>query len=366
MERSTSVPSRYLACMHQAILIRMHILCLVCFSAVQCTGQHIIHKEDRYGLIDSTGTYLLPVEYDDIRELLVFDAFRTRIYQYKKDNKYGLYNSGSNENTGAVLDTVFRGPGGGTYLLGAGNAWGFLIEPEMYTYSWVMPKYKEVIAQSDGFNPFSPDPYMFDYQSKGFCVRNEALWGYASYYEDKLLIPMEYENPIEKLDRAAGDLFVSINRKKGGGYIIHPKTLAVIQVADAIMGDQLGDYFVDSYWVNDSMRVRTYHLPTGRKIIDVDAKSFERMNISFRMITSTILEFGGEAKRKKPNVEEDYLHIWYDLNTGEEILRQKTIFCRELTTGGEDAPTEVWSVVTCGGGNSKLIGHLVNGKFVKD
>ncbi len=349
-----------------SFLLKFSLLIALSLAQFFCSAQTIIHKDNYYGLIDSSGTYLLALEYEDVHELLLYDNFRTHMYQYKKDNKYGLYNARTKANTGLVIDTIEMGYQKGTYAFRSGNLWGFVIEPQLHKFDWVLPKYKEIRQWSDGISPFVPDPYFIDYQFKGFSVRVDSLWGYASYHTDSLLIPMQYKDRIEKLDRTQGDVYVSRNYEMGGGYIIHPKTYAAIKVSDVIMTEQFGDYFVDDYFMGDSMYVRVHHLPDAKMVMDVDTKSFEGTQIDYKMISPNIMEFNGEAKRRNQRQEEDHLRIWYDLTTGQEILRMKTANCRELSWGGQDAPTEVWMEVVCGGGNSKIIGHVVDGKFVKE
>ena len=350
--------------MFKKIFASYFVLSLLCLAAFRAHAQNIIHKGEQFGLMDSTGTYLLPLEYDNIQELLLYKAYRTRIYQYRKNNKYGLYNFRTKENSGPLFDTIVCGRNGGTYLLNTGDLWGFVIEPEIRKFSWVLPQYKEVHPMCEGLNPFVPNPYEHDYQHKAFNVRNDALWGLASYYENKILVPMEYEFTIRVSTGTDGSLYVSYNRKVGGGYLIHPQTLVTTKVQEPIMGKRYGDYFADTYWVNDVKYIRVFHLPTGKTVFEVNCEVFERMHTNFRLINSNTLEINGEAKRKFENKEEKTICIWYSLNSGEEVLRLSTTNCREIRTGGKENPNEIWSIVTCGSGKNKLLGNMVYGKFV--
>lgn len=297
------------------------IALLVFFNAIQVLSpaQTIVNKDNKFGLMDTDGSSILAMEFADIHELLLYDNYKTDLFLYKKDKMYGLYNGKTKLNTGLVLDSIVQGHYKGTYAFRSGKLWGMVIEPELYRFDWVMPKYAEIAQWSDGISPFIPDPYSFDYNFKGFSVRNDSLWGYASYKEDKLLIPMKYRNRIEKSHDSQGTYYVSRDYKKGGGYIIHRETFASIEVSDVVMADRFGDYFVDSYFIGDIQYTRIQHLPTGTKSLDVEAKDFEHSNIRFKMITANIIEFNGEAKRKNENKEEDPLHIWYNLKTGEEV-----------------------------------------------
>lgn len=344
--------------------MKYFVLVILLFTVAFGSAQTIIHKEDKFGLIDSSGTYVLGLEYSDIHELLLYEKFKTNLYLYKKENKYGLYNGRTKSNTGLVLDEIVLGHRKGTYAFRTGHLWGFIIEPELHQFDWVMPKYKEVVQYSEGLPIFVGDPYFVDYYKKGYSVRVDSHWGYASYKEDKLLIPMQFKNCIERSSDSQGSLYKSCGPNTRKGYLIHNETFAFIEVSDVVMAKRFGDYFVDDYYLGDTRFIRIQNLRTAQKISDQEQRDFESSNIHYKLISADIMEFSGEAKRKSPRMEEDQLRIWYDLNTGEEMLRLKIPNCRELELGDDDK-TEVWSVVECGGGNSKIIGYLSDRKFVK-
>lgn len=345
---------------------RFIILLLLIFIGKIGFAQTILNKDNKFGLIATDGSYLLEMAYDDIHELLLYDRYKTAIYQYKKDDKYGLYNCLTKVNTGLVIDTVDQGHGKGTYAFKINDLWGFIIEPELHKFDWVMPKYNYITQWSDGFNPFAPDPYYNDYVFKGFAVSMDSLWGYASYTEDKLIIPMQYINRIEKMVNIGELEYVARDYKIGGGYIIDANTHKRITVSDVVMAKQFGEYYADTYFDGNTMFYRIQHLPTAQKIVDLEAKDFELGTLHYQLMSNEIFEVSCEAKRKNPNQYQDNLCIWYNLKTGEEVYRTKTPNCREIKLGYDDDPTAVWSKVTCGGGKSKIIGRLIDGVFVEE
>ena len=194
----------------------------------------------------------------------------------------------------------------------------------------------------------------------------DGISRYASYIEDKLIIPMQYKNRVEKMVSIGETEYVARDYKQGGGYIIDANTHRRIAVSDVVMAKQFGEHYADTYYDGNNIFYRIQHLPTAQLIVNQETKDFELGTLHYKLMSDEILEVSCEAKRKSPNNYQDILHIWYDLKTGEEVFRMKTPNCRDIELGFDDDPTAVWSKVTCGGGKSKIIGRMVDGKFVKD
>lgn len=345
---------------------RLALFVLLCVSAYCGFSQTVIKTNNKFGLMNGDGTMLLPAEYTDVHELLLYDNYKTGIYVYKKDKKCGLYHGVSKADTGLVIDSLQQDYRKGSYIFRIGNLWGMIIEPEIYHFDWVMPKYKRIIQYSDGINPFAPSPYAMDRDFKGYSVSMDSLWGYASYKEDKLIIPMKYSNPIQKFQRSSGTIYSSNDRKSNSGYLIDPKTFTDIHVSDIVMTKEINGYYLDDYFIGDDCYLSILQLSSGRKILEAKMDAFELEPVEFRYINDEIIEVSAEAKRKNESKQEDDLCIWYNVVEGTEVLRMTTPNCRQLDLGLEDDPNALWMHVVCGGGKNKILGHIVNGKFVKD
>jgi hypothetical protein len=338
---------------------------VLCFISYCGSSQTVIKTKDKFGLMGNDGSMLLPAEFSDLHELLLYDNYKTDIYVYKKDKKCGLFHGVTKADTGLVIDSLQQDYRKGSFIFRIDNLWGMIIEPELYQFDWVMPKYKRIIQYSDGINPFAPSPYAIDRDYKGYSVSMDSLWGYASYKEDKLIIPMKYPNPIQKFQRSYGTVYSSNDRKSNSGYLIDPKTLTDIHVSDIVMTKEINGYYLDDHFIGNDCYLSILHLNTGRKILEAKMDAFELEPLRFRYISDEIIEVSAEAKRKNESKQEDELHIWYNVVEGTEVLRMTTPNCRQLDLGLDDDPTSVWMHVVCGGAKNKILGHIVNRKFVK-
>lgn len=320
------------------------------FFCFQTQAQLILKKNNRFGLQQSDGSVIIPIEYDTVYKVKS-SSDQNPIYVYAANNRFGMYFAQDSSLTGLIFDEL-KIDDEEPIFMRIGSKWGFVaveIPPRLETdynapripiYHLIMPMY-ESIHQA------------WNTSMHELSVQNNSLYGLISCQTGDTIVPLKFNHSFRSIQPSNNKTTYISESSNGKDSIViyHPEKALTFYFAS---GTEIKIPYSDSLliafhqFITDATGIlEVYNYNSGKRIFHYDIErnyiAYEDYSTNYELLNYRTIKIHTEYT-KKGGTSPFHVISCYDIYTGYRYYYSESQQFSDLIVRHQKGDSKIYKV----------------------